>query len=251
MTDKTGSTKRTAAKEQQPKRPELMQLVKFMAHAGVCSRRDAVLLIRQRLVTRNGVIVDELNTVVDQKNDVIKVKGKVVRPENKVYLMLNKPAGVLCTNSDEKERKTVFDLLPAFKKTKLFTVGRLDKDSSGLLLVTNDGDWAQKLSHPRFEIKKEYQVVINRPLDPVDYNQLVTKGVRLVDGMVRLDKVVLQKSKIHLKITIHSGKNRVIRRIFEHLGYKVRELKRVTFGPYRLLKLPTGCYRQISSNFLY
>jgi 23S rRNA pseudouridine2605 synthase len=225
-----------------------MQLVKYMAHAGVCSRRDAVLLIRQQLVTLNGVTVQELNTLVNE-GDVVKVKGKVVKPESKVYLMLHKPVGYICTNSDEQERKTIFDLLPAFKKVKLFTVGRLDKDSSGLLLVTNDGDWAQKLAHPSFEIKKEYQVVLNKPLDVVDYNQIL-KGVRLPDGMIRLDKVVLQKSKIHLKITIHSGKNRIIRRIFEHLGYKVRELKRVRFGNYGLEKLPVGCYRQISSNFL-
>lgn len=219
-----------------------------MAHSGVCSRRDAVLLIRQQLVTINGVTVQELNTVVNP-GDVVKVKGKVIKPEGKVYLMLNKPEGYLCTNSDEKERKTIFDLLPAFKKVKLFTVGRLDKESSGLLLVTNDGDWAQKLSHPRFEIMKEYQVKINKPLDHVDYGQIL-KGVRLVDGMVRFDKVVLQKSKVHLKMRLHSGKNRVIRRVFEHLGYKVQELKRVSFGPYTLEKLAPGCYRQINPNFL-
>ncbi len=219
-----------------------------MAHSGVCSRRDAVLLIRQQLVTINGVTVQELNTVV-HPGDIVKVKGKVIKPEGKVYLMLNKPEGYLCTNSDEKERKTVFDLLSAFKKVKLFTVGRLDKDSSGLLLVTNDGDWAQKLSHPSFEIMKEYQVKINKPLDHVDYGQIL-KGVRLVDGMVRFDKVVLQKSKVHLKMRLHSGKNRVIRRVFEHLGYKVQELKRVSFGPYNLEKLAPGCYRQINPNFL-
>lgn len=219
-----------------------------MAHSGVCSRRDAVLLIRQQLVTINGVTVQELNMVV-HPGDIVKVKGKVIKPEGKVYLMLNKPEGYLCTNSDEKERKTVFDLLSAFKKVKLFTVGRLDKDSSGLLLVTNDGDWAQKLSHPSFEIMKEYQVKINKPLDHVDYGQIL-KGVRLVDGMVRFDKVVLQKSKVHLKMRLHSGKNRVIRRVFEHLGYKVQELKRVSFGPYNLEKLAPGCYRQINPNFL-
>lgn len=211
-------------------------------------RDDAVLLIRQLLVTINGVTVQELNTLVND-GDVVKVKGKVVKPESKVYLMLHKPTNYLCTNSDEKDRDTVFDLLPAFKKSKLFTVGRLDKDSSGLLLVTNDGDWAQKLSHPSFEIKKEYQVTINKPLDPVDYGQII-RGVRLNDGMVRLDKVVLQKSKVHLKIVLHSGRNRVIRRIFEHLGYKVKELKRIKFGNYHLEKLPVGCYRQISPNFL-
>lgn len=225
-----------------------MQLVKYMAHAGICSRRDAVLLIRQQLVSINGVTVEELNTLVNE-GDTVKVKGKVIKLEPKVYLMLHKPVGYICTNSDEQDRKTIFELLPAYKKVKLFTVGRLDKDSSGLLLVTNDGDWAQKLAHPSFEIKKEYQVVLNKPLDVVDYNQIL-RGVRLVDGMIRLDKVVLQKSKIHLRITLHSGKNRIIRRIFEHLGYKVRELKRVRFGSYVLEKLPVGCYRQINPNFL-
>jgi 23S rRNA pseudouridine2605 synthase len=225
-----------------------MQLVKYIAHSGVCSRRDAVLLIRQQLVTINGVTVQELNTLVNP-GDVVKVKGKVVKPEGKVYVMLHKPAGYLCTNSDEKDRKTVFELLTAFKKSKLFTVGRLDKDSSGLLLVTNDGDWAQRLSHPSFEIVKEYRVTINKPLDHVDYGQIL-KGVRLMDGMVRFDKVVLQKNKTHLKMVLHSGRNRVIRRVFEHLGYKVQELKRVSFGPYNMDKLAPGCYRQINPNFL-
>lgn len=226
----------------------IMQLVKYIAHSGVCSRRDAVLLVRQQLVTINGVVAQELNILVSD-TDVVKVKGKIVKPEGKVYLMIHKPAGYLCTNSDEKDRKTVFDLLQSFRKVKLFSVGRLDKDSSGLLLITNDGDWAQRLSHPSFEVVKEYHITINKPLDHVDYGQ-ISKGVRLVDGMVRFDKLVLQKNKTHLKMRLHSGRNRVIRRVFEHLGYKVQELKRVTFGPYNLEKLTVGCYRQINPNFL-
>lgn len=225
-----------------------MQLVKYIAHAGVCSRRNAAELIKQGLVTLNGLCVEQLNTIVHE-HDTVKVKGKVVKPEAHLYLMLNKPLGYICTNSDEQSRKTIFDLLPAYKKTKLFTIGRLDKDSSGLLLVTNDGDWAQKLAHPSFQIKKEYLVVLNKPLDSVDYNQ-VLKGVRLVDGVAQFDSVIVQKSKMHLKITLHSGKNRIIRRVFEHVGYRVRELKRIRFGPYKLEKLSPGCYRQISSNFL-
>ncbi len=225
-----------------------IQLVKYLAQAGISSRRDAVELIKQGLVTLNGVVVEQAQTLVNP-GDSVKVNGKLIKPQEKIYLMLHKPVGYLCTNSDEEGRKTVFDLLPQYKKIKLFTVGRLDKDSSGLLLITNDGDWAQRLSHPSFEIMKEYQVTLNKPLDHVDHGQIV-KGVRLVDGMVRFDKVVLQKNKTHLKMALHSGRNRVIRRVFEHLGYKVQELKRVSFGSYHLEKLASGCYRQVSPNFL-
>ncbi len=225
-----------------------MQLVKYIAHAGVCSRRDAVLLIRQELVALNGVTVVELNTLVHQ-GDVVTVKGKAIRPERKVYLMLHKPEGYLCTNADERDRKTVFDLLPAFKRVKLFTIGRLDKDSSGLLLLTNDGDFAQKLAHPSFAIKKEYRATLDKPLSQEDYVSL-NKGIRLVDGTVRFDKVIVQKNRTHVALTLHSGKNRVIRRVFEHLGYKVIALKRVRLGNYRLEKLPVGCYRQIKPDFL-
>ena len=226
-----------------------MQLVKYIAHAGVCSRRDAAKLVKQGLVMLNGVVVQELNTLVHE-HDSVKVNGKIVKPRDKVYLMLHKPLGYLCTNSDEKDRKDVFDLLPAYKKEKLFTVGRLDKESSGLLLITNDGDWAQQLTHPSFEIRKEYRIMLDKPMDEKDYVRL-QKGVRLKDGFIKPDGVILQKSRIHLKIVIHSGKNRIIRRIFEHLGYTVRELTRLSFGNYELGKFPVGTYRQVSPNILY
>jgi 23S rRNA pseudouridine2605 synthase len=226
-----------------------MLLVKYIAHCGVCSRREAVEYIKQGAVTINGVTVTLPNTPVEE-TDAVKVNGKLVKPLEKVYLMLNKPKGYICSTADEQDRETVYDLLPAYKRFKLFTVGRLDKESTGLILVTNDGDWAQKLAHPRFKIQKEYQVLLNKPLDAVDFGQL-KRGVRLFDGVTKPDKVVLHKNNVELTLVIHSGKNRIIRRIFEHLGYKVKELNRIAFGKYRLGTLKLGCYRQINANILY
>lgn len=221
-----------------------MRLNKFIAHAGICSRRKAGDLVKEGKVIVNGKI--EINPAIEiGKEDVVEYQGKVVKPVFKqVYLLLNKPKNVITAMSDDRGRKTVWDIVSPKVKTKLFPVGRLDRNTTGLLLMTNDGDLAYNLSHPKTNVKKIYQVVLNKPLAEEDI-VAIKKGLILEDGKAQVDEIsyIQELPPTHIGIQLHSGKNRIIRRIFEHLKYEVVTLDRVYFAGLTKKDLPRGWSR--------
>lgn len=213
------------------KRGEQMPLNKFIAHSGLCSRRDAAVLVKEGRVTVNDKIENDPGTKVTE-SDVVKVDKKKVTPShNLVYILLNKPKDYITTADDPQGRKTVLDLVKSATSERVYPVGRLDRNTSGVLLLTNDGDLAQKLSHPRHEIKKIYEVTLDRPLTKADMDKIAT-GITLEDGFVAPDVIAYAdaKDKSVVGIEIHSGRNRIVRRIFEHLKYDVKALDRVMFA---------------------
>ncbi len=204
---------------------DLMPLNKFIAHAGVSGRREAAEMVKKGLVKVNGELITEPGHKVSAKDEV-KVNGKKVFPaKNLVYILLNKPKDYITTTDDPQNRKTVLDIISRATKERVYPVGRLDRNTSGVLLLTNDGELAQKLTHPSNEIKKIYTVTLNKPLEKKDFDQIL-KGVQLEDGMASVDALAYAdvKDKMILGVEIHSGRNRIVRRIFEHLGYDVRNL---------------------------
>lgn len=223
-----------------------MQLNKYLAHAGISSRRKSVELIRQGLVTVNNGKVYEPGHFV-KTTDVVRINKKTVNPQTNLYILLNKPRGYITTTSDENGRSTVMDLLDTIpNKQRLYPVGRLDRDTTGLLLMTNDGTLTQRLAHPRYEVSKTYIVTIDSPFNSADYAPL-KNGIALDDGEVMVDSVLcLNQSKTRLKVCLHSGKNRVIRRIFARLGYNVLKLDRVSFAQIVKKDLPVGRWRYLT-----
>jgi 23S rRNA pseudouridine2605 synthase len=209
---------------------EVVRLNKFIANSGVCSRREADTLIQSGVVTVNGEVVTELGTKVNILNDDIRFNGQRLKGEEKVYIVMNKPKGYVTTASDPHAEKTVMDLLKGCP-TRVFPVGRLDKNTTGVLMFTNDGEMAERLTHPSYNKKKIYQVVLDAPLKEED-QQKILAGVELSDGVVAADELEYIDAHDHrqLGIEIHSGKNRVVRRIFESLGYDVKALDRVYFA---------------------
>ena len=208
-----------------------MPLNKYIAHSGVCSRRDAVDLIKAGKVKVNGELVLEPGHKVALTDDV-KIGGKKLNPvKDFVYILLNKPKDYLTTTEDPQERKTVLDLLNGAPDIRIYPVGRLDRNTSGVLLLTNDGDLAQKLTHPSNEIKKVYAVTLDKPLTRTHFEEIL-KGVPLEDGPAHVDVLAYADAKDHTQIgvEIHSGRNRIVRRIFEHFGYDVKALDRVIFA---------------------
>ena len=210
---------------------EEMPLNKFIAHAGVCGRREAAELVKQRLVSVNGDIVYEPGYKVSAR-DEIKVKGKQIFPKkNLVYILLNKPKDFITTSSDPDGRKTVLDLLKGATPERIYPVGRLDRNTTGVLLLTNDGELAQQLTHPSFQIKKVYAVKLDKPLTKRDFDSIVN-GINLEDGEAHADSLAYSDTgdKSLVGIEIHNGRNRIVRRIFEHLGYEIKTLDRVMFA---------------------
>ena len=209
---------------------EVVRLNKFIANSGVCSRREADTLIQSGVVSVNGVVVTELGTKVNVLNDDIRFNGQRLKGEAKVYIVMNKPKGYVTTASDPHAEKTVMDLLKGCP-TRVFPVGRLDKSTTGVLMFTNDGEMAERLTHPSYNKKKIYQVVLDGPLSEED-RQKILAGIELSDGRIAADELEFIDSHDHrqLGIEIHSGKNRIVRRIFESLGYEVRALDRVYFA---------------------
>ena len=223
----------------------MMTLNKFLAHSGVCSRREAVEIIKDGEVTVNGKVVTEPGYRVLPK-DAVKCRGKLLRQETFEYVLLNKPRGFVTTMSDEKNRETVLDLITGASKKRIYPVGRLDINTSGLLLMTNDGELSQALAHPSFHIKKMYQLTLNRPIEAQDLER-IKKGISLKDG--RVDVSAIYASKVNpkeLRITLESGKNRVIRRIFEHFGYTVKKLERTGFANLTNKGLPPASWRYLN-----
>jgi 23S rRNA pseudouridine2605 synthase len=221
-----------------------IQLNKFIAESGICSRRKAIELIEHGLITVNGRVQKNPAYRVEE-HDIVMYKSNVLEREKKIYLLLNKPRNVITTVSDDRHRKTVADIYSSYYDQRLYPVGRLDRGTTGLLVVTNDGELAQKLAHPRFNIPKVYHVVVDRPVPDKDV-QRITKGVRLEDGYIKSDKIIVQDNPQHVIIHIHSGKNRVIRRLFDHLGYKVIKLDRIGYAGLSKQGLPIGHFRALS-----
>ena len=224
-----------------------MPLNKFLAHAGVAGRREAADMIRKGLVKVNGELVTEPGHKVAPADDV-RFNGKKLFPSrNLVYILLNKPKDYITTTDDEKGRKTVLDLVRRATNERVYPVGRLDRNTSGVLLLTNDGELAQKLTHPSYEIKKVYAVTLDKPLDKKDFDRIL-EGVVLEDGPASVDVLAYAdaKDKKQIGVEIHSGKNRIVRRIFEHLGYDVRNLDRVIFAGLTKKNIERGKWRFLS-----
>ncbi len=209
---------------------EVVRLNKFIANSGVCSRREADTLIQSGVVTVNGEVVTELGVKVNILTDDVRFNGQRLKGEEKVYIVMNKPKGYVTTASDPHAEKTVMELLKGCP-TRVFPVGRLDKNTTGVLMFTNDGEMAERLTHPSYNKKKIYQVVLDAPLTDED-QQKILAGIELSDGVVAADELEFIDAHDHrqLGIEIHSGKNRIVRRIFESLGYEVRALDRVYFA---------------------
>ena len=223
-----------------------IRLNKFIANSGVCSRREADTLIQAGVVTVNGEVVTELGTKVNVLNDDVRFNGERLRGEEKVYIVMNKPKGYVTTSDDPQQRKTVMDLLKGCD-TRVFPVGRLDKATTGVLMFTNDGEIAERLTHPSYDKKKIYQVILDRELSQEDYDKVLS-GIELSDGEVSADELEYIDATDHrrLGIEIHSGKNRIVRRIFESLGYTVKALDRVYFAGLTKKGLNKGEWRYLT-----
>lgn len=227
-----------------------IRLNKFIANTGLCSRREADNYIQSGDVKVNGKKITELGTKVSF-NDEVKYKGKKLVPEKKVYILLNKPKDVITTTDDPQGRKTVLSLIKKGPEERIYPVGRLDRMSTGVLLLTNDGPLTKKLTHPKYQKKKIYQVSLEGDLTQKDLVQL-SEGITLDDGFIKPDAIsyILPEDKREIGVEIHSGKNRVIRRMFEHLGYKVIRLDRVYFAGLTKKGLPRGRWRHLTNKEL-
>ncbi|MCR5352264.1 MAG: pseudouridine synthase [Bacteroidales bacterium] len=225
---------------------DTVRLNKFIANSGVCSRREADTLIQAGVVTVNGEVVTELGTKVNIFTDDIRFNGERLKGEEKVYIVMNKPKGFVTTASDPHAEKTVVDLVKNCP-TRVYPVGRLDKNTTGVLMLTNDGEIAERLTHPSYDKKKIYQVALDRPLSQEDFDKIMS-GVELSDGEVQADELeyIDEKDKRKLGIEIHSGKNRIVRRIFETLGYTVKALDRVYFAGLTKKGLKKGEWRYLT-----
>jgi len=225
---------------------EEIRLNKFIANSGVCSRREADTLIQAGVVTVNGEVVTELGTKVNVYKDEVKFNGEKLKGEEKVYLVMNKPKEYVTTASDPHAEKTVMELLKGCP-FRVFPVGRLDKSTTGVLMFTNDGELAEKLTHPSYDKKKIYQVSLDKPLKQEDYEKALA-GVELTDGKMAADELEFIDADDHRKlgIEIHSGKNRIVRRLFEALGYEVKSLDRVYFAGLTKKGLKKGEWRKLS-----
>lgn len=226
---------------------EEMRLNKYLAHSGIASRRAADVLIKDGHVTVNGAVVLEMGFKV-KPNDVVTFKGKPINRVTKlVYYLLNKPKNVLSTSNDERGRKTVIDIMAEKIPERIYSVGRLDRNTSGLILMTNDGDLTKKLSHPSHKAPKVYLVTLDKNLSLVHLEE-IRNGITLEDGEIKADSLhfVDSKSKNEVSIEIHSGRNRLVRRIFEHFGYTVEKLDRTYYAGLTKKNLPRGMYRPLT-----
>lgn len=221
---------------------ETIRLNKYIANSGICSRREADKLIQAGVVKVNGQIITTLGYKV-HPTDIVEVEGQKIKNERKIYILLNKPKDYLTTTKDPENRKTVIDLIQNACKERVFPVGRLDRKTTGLLLLTNDGELADKLMHPKSKIPKLYHVTLDRNFSGTDFEKLAN-GIKLEDGFIKPDALSYAMGKKNeVGIQIHSGKNRIIRRIFEHLGYDVIKLDRVMYASLTKKDLPRGKWR--------
>lgn len=225
------------------KEPEVMRLNRYIANSGVCSRREADEIIRKGLITVNGEKITDLGTKVTHSDDV-KYRGRKLSAEKKVYILMNKPKGYVTTVEDPHADQTVLDLIGNACPERVYPVGRLDKNTTGVLLLTNDGDLTGKLTHPRYKRKKIYHVFLDKSVLKEDLFRL-TEGIKLEEGPVAADAVSYadMEDRSQIGMEIHSGQNRVVRRMFESLGYRVKKLDRVYFAGLTKKNLPRGKWR--------
>lgn len=223
-----------------------MRLNKYLSHCGIAARRQSAEYVKQGLVTVNGEVEPNPGYPV-QPTDEVRYKGEVVKlEERKVYILMNKPRDIITTSNDEKGRKTVLDIIGKKVEERIFPVGRLDRMTSGLLLLTNDGDLAKKLSHPSHQVQKVYYVTLDKAFHKADFEK-VQKGLTLEDGLAPVDSLhYAGESKNELEISIHMGKNRIVRRIFEHLGYEVVKLDRTYYAGLTKKDIGRGHFRHLT-----
>lgn len=230
-------------KQHFPEPKEQIRLNRYIASTGLCSRRQADVYIKAGLITVNDKIINELGTKVTA-SDIVKYNGGRIRQEKKIYILLNKPKDYITTVEDPHASKTVLDLVKNACKERVYPVGRLDRTTTGVLLITNDGDLTKKLTHPKFNKLKVYQVTLNKALKPGDLEK-ISNGLTLEDGFIKADAIayVNPNDKKVLGIEIHSGRNRIVRRIFEHLNYRIIRLDRVYFAGLTKQGLSRGQWR--------
>ncbi|WP_282038008.1 pseudouridine synthase [Saccharicrinis aurantiacus] len=225
---------------------DTIRLNKFVANTGVCSRREADKLIAEGLVSVNGEVVTAMGSMV-KKTDKVVYEGKELIIEKMVYILLNKPKDYVTTLKDPHAKRTVIDLVKNACDERIYPVGRLDKMTTGVLLLTNDGDLTKQLTHPSHEHRKIYHAFLDKPITQ-EHLDAIDKGFELEDGFIKSDKISLvQDNKLEVGIEIHSGKNRIVRRIFAHLGYEVVKLDRVYFSGLTKKDVPRGKYRYLSA----
>lgn len=231
-------------KEAKPADDGLIRLNRYISNAGICSRRKADELIVAGVVSVNGEVINELGFKVDPRKDTVRYNGETLKREKMVYVLLNKPKDYITTTDDPQERRTVMQLVEKASRERIYPVGRLDRNTTGLLLMTNDGDLADKLSHPRNSVTKLYQVELSKALSQGDMNK-IGFGLELEDGFIKPDHIsyVAGASKKEIGIQIHSGKNRIVRRIFESLGYEVVKLDRTIYANLTKKDLTRGRWR--------
>jgi len=230
----------------------MTRLNRYLALCGVASRRKSEALIKAGRVKVNGEIVTDLATVVNQLSDIISLDNQVCKPVAQfVYILLNKPAGVVTSVADEHQRKTVIDLIPISKR--IFPVGRLDMDTEGVLLLTNDGELAYSLTHPKFEIKKTYIASLTQPFLKKDLNKLTT-GIQLEDGLTAPCEAHIlrnENTNRHIEITLHEGRKRQVRRMLQALGYQVQKLQRISFAGLSTGDMKPGQWRYLTEHELH
>ena len=238
--------RRKSAPKTKDEASAMIRLNKYLSNAGICSRREADTLIAAGNVSVNGKVITEMGYKVS-RDDEVKFDGRLITPEQKEYVLLNKPKNHITTTRDEKGRRTVMELISSASKSRLLPVGRLDRNTTGLLLFTNDGDMAKKLTHPSHGIRKIYHVELDKSLRMTDLKK-IQSGLVLEDGPVEVDDVsfIENKSKREVGIELHSGRNRIVRRIFEHLGYRVVKLDRVVIAGLTKKDLPRGHWRYLT-----
>ncbi len=225
---------------------DYIRLNKYIAGTGLCSRREADEYIKNRFITVNGKVITELGVKI-KYSDVVKYNGKSLTEKKKIYILLNKPKDYITTTRDEHAKRNVLDLINISGRERIYPVGRLDRNTTGVLLLTNDGDLTGKLTHPRFNKLKIYHVYLNKALKTSDIDK-ITGGITLEDGFIKVDTInyVNPADKKQVGIEIHSGRNRIIRRIFEHLNYKIVRLDRVYFAGLTKKGLARGKWRYLS-----
>lgn len=241
---KTWIKKDAPAKKTREEDDGSMRLNKYIANAGICSRREADDLISSGVVQVNGKTITEMGYRV-KPTDIIKYGGQTLKKERLVYLILNKPKDYITTADDPQKRRTVLELIAGACKERIYPVGRLDRATTGLLMFTNDGDLTKKLTHPKYGVRKIYHVELDKPLKRADMDK-ITEGLELEDGPIKVDEITYVANgvdKTQVGVEIHSGKNRIVRRIFEHMGYNVRKLDRVMFGSLTKKDMARGRWR--------
>ncbi|MEM7509804.1 MAG: pseudouridine synthase [Bacteroidota bacterium] len=226
---------------------QAIRLNRFIAHAGIASRREADTLIKAGQIKVNGKVVTELGTKVIAGEDKVFYRDQEIQPESYIYLLFNKPKNTISTTKDPRGRKTIMEIIQPHISQRVFPVGRLDRNTTGLILLTNDGELAKKLTHPSHQVRKLYHVKLDKEV-PEDHLMQLLQGVELEDGVVKADKIdyVSGANSNEIGIEIHIGKNRIVRRMFEHFGYQVVGLDRVSIGHLTKKNLPRGRWRELN-----